>query len=249
MLQWLVKKMIYPAPPVSVSDPPPDMKEMRFTLSTGETVIGWLSHQSSLEDSIPVVLYFHGNGENLETMRQSGIFEDFRRLGAHFLAMDYPGYGRSTGQPSEHNLIESADSAFAWILQNYPKYPKFIAGWSLGAAVAIQAAAQYHQELSGLIAMSAWSSLPDVAATHYPDFLVDWAVEENYNSVAAARQIQCPVLMIHGAVDQIIPLSQGEQVAANMASSPRFIKVSGAGHNDLLSRAVVWEEMKGFIYR
>lgn len=239
--------MVYPAPLMRVSAPPQGMEDLFISLADGVEVHGWLYRHSAGNDSTPIMLFFHGNGENLETLRLSGILPDFQSLGVHLLALDYPGYGRSGGSSSESALIKAADVAFAWMSENFPANPKIICGWSLGAAVAFQAAAKRSDEITGFIALSPWTSLPDVAAVHYPRWMVNSLLNEEYNSLAAAGQIHCPALIIHGEADQIIPAVQGEKVAAAMGAPARWVKVPRAGHNDLLDRPVVWQEIRAFL--
>lgn len=239
--------MVYPAPFLRVSPAPDGMEDLFLLISDDVQVHGWLHRNSAGDDSTPVMLFFHGNGENLETMRLSGILSDFQNLGVHFLALDYPGYGRSGGSSSEAALIEAADAAFAWMGENFPKNPKIIFGWSLGAAVAFQTVAGHSQEVQGLIALSPWTSLPDVAAVHYPRWMVNSLLNEKYNSLSAAGQIHCPALIIHGEADQIIPAVQGEKVAAAMGTPTRWVKVPRTGHNDLLDRPAVWQEIRVFL--
>jgi len=246
-MNWLIRQMVYPAPLLRVSSAPNGMEDLFFLISDDVQVHGWLHCNSAGDDSTPIMLFFHGNGENLETMRMSGILEDFQNLGVHFLAVDYPGYGRSGGSSSEAVLIEAADSSFAWIRENFPKNPKIIFGWSLGAAVAFQTAASHSQEIQGFIALSPWTSLSDVAAVHYPRWMVNSLLNEEYNSLSAAGKIYCPALIIHGESDQIIPAVQGEKVAAAMGAPPRWVKVPRTGHNDLLDRPLVWQEIETFL--
>ena len=192
------------------------------------------------------MLFFHGNGENLQTMALSGILDDFKGLGVHFLAMDYPGYGKNGGTSSEASLVEAADSAFLWIAENFFENPKIIFGWSLGAGVAFQSAAKYHHLLDGLIAVSPWSSLPDVAAAHYPRWLVKAALSEKYNSVEAAGKIQSPALVIHGEQDRIIPSAQGQRVSEALSNST-LVLLPGTGHNDVFSRQQTWQAIATFL--
>jgi pimeloyl-ACP methyl ester carboxylesterase len=247
MTNWLIRKMVYPAPWFRVSAAPPPLEDVLISLPDGEQAHGWFYRESSATDSTPVMLFFHGNGENLETMRMSGILEDFQRLEIHFLALDYPGYGRSGGTSSEAAILEAADSAFVWLADRYFNNPKIIFGWSLGAGVAFQTAAKYSSLVDGLIALSPWTSLADVAAVHYPRWLVNLVLQEKYKSLEAAPQINCPSLVIHGEWDQIIPLTQGERVAAKMGGAARWVKVPQTGHNDLFSREVVWKEIRAFL--
>ncbi len=251
MLDPLIRQMLYPAPPIPVPSPPPaTLEEVILELPAGERAVGWaLAHPRAAG---PAVAFFHGNGENLETVRMSGTFEQLAALGAHVLAVDYPGYGRSIGTPSEASLTAAGEAALAWIGERHPGSKKVIVGWSLGAAVAVQTAARNRERVDRLVLMSAWSDLASLAAIHYPSWLVGLGLKDTYDSVAAAAEVEAPVLMIHGTADEIIPLAQGRQLHQALESSPlsggcRLVEVPGAGHNDLLARPEVWEELAAFL--
>ncbi len=242
-----VRQLIYPAPPIPVpASPPAPLEAVELATTDGIRISVWHLSADSLPPSRPVALFFHGNGENLETMRQTGLFGELARLGIGIAAVDYPGYGRSGGRPSEESLGRAADAAWQWLGERYPDRPRLVCGWSLGAAVALQLAAREGEAVDGVIAMSSWTSLPDVAGIHFPGWLVGLALHEKYDSLAVAPSIAAPALVIHGARDQIIPEHQGERVAAALPNS-RWVPVPGAGHNDLLSREEVWQEMAAFI--
>jgi pimeloyl-ACP methyl ester carboxylesterase len=245
MNQSLVRQFVYPRPPIEVQSPPPDpLKEIVFQLSDGIKIIGWLDFWASDK---PIVLFFHGNGENLQTVYYAGTFEQFPPTGANLLVIDYPGYGRSGGKPAEGSVLESGAAALKWIKREYPDLPVIVCGWSLGAAVAIQTVSSHPSEVDGLIALSAWTSLPDVAHNHFPGWLVGLVLKEKYNSIAAAKNINCPVLLMHGTRDQIIPAEQGRQLAASFPVPPDFIEIPSADHNSLMAFPEVWQSIRAFI--
>jgi len=192
----------------------------------------------------PVLVFFHGNGENLETLRLSGSLAAFAELGFPYLAVEYPGYGRSDGEASESALVGSGVVAVNWMKAQYPGRPLIVAGWSLGAAVAVQTAARV--EIDGLVAMSAWTSLAEIGRTHFPRWMVGLFVSESYDSLGAAPEIKTPSLVIHGTRDEIIPVEHGRRIAAALPQS-RWVEVEGAGHNDLLGRRQVWDELASFL--
>jgi pimeloyl-ACP methyl ester carboxylesterase len=246
-LDRLVRFMTYPAPSVDVPFPPPQpFREIQIHYAAQDSINCWL-HENEINTGAPILLIFHGNGENSGTMYLGGLLQQFINLNVHFLAVDYPGYGRSDGKPSEENIIASANAAFRWIEEKYPDNPKIVFGWSLGAAVAIQTCANHTDTIRGLIAVSPWTSLADVAAVHYPRFLVNSLLKEKYNSMEAAKEIKRPALLIHGDRDNIIPFIQGKKVAQAMGSTGRFVPVANAGHNDIFSREIVWNEIASFI--
>jgi pimeloyl-ACP methyl ester carboxylesterase len=91
--------------------------------------------------------------------------------------------------------------------------------------------------------------LPDVARDHFPGWLVGLVLEEKYNSIAAVKNINCPVLLMHGSRDQIIPAEQGRQLAASFPAPPHFIEIPSADHNSLMASPEVWQSIKAFIDR
>lgn len=251
-LVWLLlltgcsmKSLIYPVPGVQVGDPPLSYEEVDLTISGGIQIVGW--HLPARDgESRPAMVFFHGNGENLETMKWAGLFEDLAALGVPLLVVDYPGYGRSGGSPSEIALKSAAEESLVWLAERYPERSLIPCGWSLGAALAIHLAASRPAQVEGLVAMSPWTSLADVATAHFPDWLVRLGLREKYDSLSASRAITSPTLVLHGTRDEIIPMEQGRQLASHIESS-RWVAVQGAGHNDLLSHPEVWSELEAFI--
>jgi uncharacterized protein len=246
MFDSYARQMLYPAPPVPVpSPPPPPLEEVWLDVRTGERVLAWTSTKAAPEGA-PVVLFFHGNGENLETLRYAGLLEELEGLGVAFLAVDYPGYGRSSGDPTEEGLLATGEAAVAWARERHPGRPLVSCGWSLGAAVAVAMAARHPEEVSGLIALSPWTTLEEAARLIFPGFAVKALLRERYDSLAAARRIGVPALVIHGELDEMIPASHGQRVAEALANG-RWVPVPRTGHNDLMGRPLVWEEIGRFL--
>lgn len=261
MLTAFARATLYPAPPVPVRAPPPGFVELRLPLGDGH-VVAWARRRPTVarsdaafaspgarsdaalpRSSRPLLLFLHGNGENLQTMLHAGTFAAFDELGADVVAVDYPGYGRSPGVPSEASLLASAETALGWAREQGPTRI-YACGWSLGAAVAVAVAAR-HPDLAGLVALSPWSSLAEVARLHFPGWLVGLALTDRYDSLVAAPRVRVPSLVVHGARDGIIPAAQGERLAAALRA--RWVSVPSAGHNDLLAEPVVWDEIARFL--
>lgn len=241
-----VKQMIYPAPPYRVPSPPPaPIVEAVWSLADGTRIVGWASDAVAVPGA-PAVVFFHGNGENLETMRMSGLYADLDRLGIAYLAVDYPGYGNSGGSPSESSLVEAALGGFDELGRRFPGRRRVVCGWSLGAAVAVQLAGQRTEELEGLMLLSAWTDLPALAGQHFPGWMVSLLLRERYDSLAVAPRLSDPVLVIHGSQDRIIPVEHGRRLAEALPAAS-YLEVPGAGHNDLLGRAEVWGAMGSYL--
>jgi uncharacterized protein len=247
MLDSVARQMLYPAPAVPVpSPPPPPLEEVRLDLAAGGHAVAWASIDPGLPPDAPLAIFFHGNGENLETLRWAGLFDELRSLRVAILAADFPGYGRSPGSPSEEGLLATGDAAVAWARKQHPGRPVVVCGWSLGAALAIATAARHPGEVQGLVALSPWTTLDETARLIFPGFVVKALLRESYDSRAAAREVRVPALVIHGERDDLIPVSQGKEIAETLAGATRWVPVARAGHNDLLGERVVWEEMEGF---
>lgn len=235
--QMFVRQSLYPAPPVPVPAEAPDTLEtLRLETANGDTIVGWLR---ALDDG-PVVLFLHGNGENLATLHRADVFGDFARRGASVLAIDYPGYGRSTGTPSQRSLVASGQAGLAAIRSRFPDRRCFVVGWSLGAAVAVQTALPVEDELDGLALLSPWHDLPDLASRYFPRLLVRLLLRDRYDSGSAADRITLETLVVHGSEDPIIPIDHARRLAARLPENHRYLALPGAGHNDLLARGETW---------
>ena len=240
-------RMLYPVPSEPVAASAPDqVRELVWKSQSGRRIYGWFYPSPEGAGDLPVLLYFHGNAENLGTMWAGRVLQDLGMQGAHVLAVDYPGYGKSEGQPSEASILEAADLAMDWIVREFPGQPKIIGGWSLGAAVAVQTAGRHRDQVDGLILLSAWTSLEDVGACHFPRWLVRVLVRERYDSLAVVAGLDLPALVLHGSRDQIIPTDQGARLAGALAGS-HWVALEGFGHNDLVLAAAFWMEIRDFL--
>ena len=240
-----VRSFIYPAPGVEVGIPPAGFEEVELPFVEGGRALGW-HHPGPASSTRPAMIFFHGNGENLETLKWSGLYDRLLALDSPVLVVEYPGYGRSTGQPSEQSLKSTAEEALRWMEDQYPGRSIVPCGWSLGAALAVHLARVGPPQVSGLIAISPWTSLKAVAEIHFPNWLVGVGLHESYDSLSVADQIHIPALIVHGAVDRIIPVDQGRRLAASLADC-RWLEVGPAGHNDLLGFPAVWQEIDTFV--
>jgi pimeloyl-ACP methyl ester carboxylesterase len=245
MGNFFVGKMVYPVPWIKVDYPNFPLVEINLTICENTDIVCWMD--STFAKQRPFFIYFHGNAENLETLKLSGFFSQLKRLEVNAFVIDYPGYGRSGGKPSEKTILEAANHAVLWVKRNFPENIIVVCGWSLGAAVAIQVVANNSDSVDKLVMLSPWSSLPAVAADHFPSFLVKWVLQEKYNSLEAIKYIHKPVLLVHGLNDHIIPVYHSHQLIQNMQSSPMFFEIPNVGHNDLLNQSIVWHKIAIFL--
>lgn len=243
----IARRALYPAPRFEVPSPPPKpLTEVFLAIGPHDSVSAWYRPHPSLPDTAPALLYLHGNGENLGTMYRWGLFERLSALGVHLLAIDYPGYGLSTGKPSEQSIGHACDTALAWLARRHEHSPVIVCGWSLGAAAAIAAAARNPHRCHGLVAMSAWTTVSEVAAQFYPRFLVRLFLRDRYNSLEAIGRVRSPLLLIHGREDRLIPHDHGKALMKAAHDKRQWVSLPGRGHNDLLDDPRVWQTLTAF---
>src|SRR5687767_9516239 len=171
------------------------------------------------------ILFSHGNAEDLGTLTPE--LEDLRALGFAVLAYDYHGYGTSGGQATEQNAYEDIDAAYNYLTQvlKVPSDRIIAHGRSLGGAVAIDLASR--KPLGGLIVESSFVSAFRVV-TGYRIFPFD-----KFRNADKIKEVRCPLLIIHGRQDEVIPFWHGERLFG-IANDPKTnLWVDGAGHNNL----------------
>ncbi len=235
----------YPVPDLAVPSPAPEpLREVFFEGSQGR-ISAWLMETERGTGYAPIMVFFHGNAENIASLYASGFYHKISAAGYHLLVVDFPGYGNSEGEPNEDGLIESGRLGLRWARANYPNHPVIVAGWSLGAAVAIQTVAQ-EPGASALVLISPWASLAEVGRAHYPDFLVRLILREEYDSLAAAAKVTVPSLVLHGTIDPLIPFKQGGLVAQALPQVI-WVPVLGYGHNDVVNAPSLWVELFQFL--
>jgi uncharacterized protein len=176
------------------------------------------------------VLFCHGNGGNIgDRLAHVRLLAE---AGLDVLVFDYRGYGRSAGRPSEQGTYRDAAAAHAALLRRPGVDPArvLLLGESLGGAVALALALEAPP--AGLILQSAFTSVRDMARVHYP-FLPRSLVPDAYPSLERIGRLRAPLLVLHGARDEIVPLLYGEALF-EAAPEPKRIEVfEHAGHNDL----------------
>lgn len=175
------------------------------------------------------VLLLHGNGGNISRYLRTLVV--LHELGHSVLALDYRGYGASTGTPSEAGAYQDAAAAFDFLVEHHARdgADVIIYGRSLGGAVASWLAA--HRPCAGLILESTFTRLTDVGSYRYPWLPVRLLSRNQFDSVTHMAKVDCPILVAHGGQDTTVPQAFGRALAH--AAGPRavFLDLPG-GHSD-----------------
>ena len=187
------------------------------------------------------ILFSHGNAEDI------GMIEPFawrlRDLGFNVLIYDYPGYGTSSGSPSEEGAYSAIDAAYEFLLTKKKIDPRSIVlqGRSLGGGVAVDLASR--KPVAGLILESTFTTAFRVV-TRYPILPFD-----KFENIAKIGEVTCPVLVIHGTNDWTIPVYHGQRLLEAANEPKQALWVAGAGHNDVVykNEKLYLETVKSFV--
>jgi fermentation-respiration switch protein FrsA (DUF1100 family) len=207
-------------------------EDLTITTEDGERLGAWWI--PARRDPVGHLLLCHGNAGNIgDRVLHARLLCD---AGLDVLLFDYRGYGTSTGRPSEEGTYRDARAARTALLARpgVEEARVIFLGESLGGAVALALALEAPP--AGLVLQSTFTSIRAMARAHYP-FIPGRAVPDAYASLERIPRLACPLLVLHGDRDEIVPLSHGRALF-EAAPEPKHMRVfAGLGHNDLVSGA------------
>jgi uncharacterized protein len=214
-----------------------------ITTRDGERLHAWLIPHDHARAQ---VLYFHGNGGNLSVWLP--ILAGIHRQGYTVAAIDYRGYGTSSGKPSERGLYRDVDAAVEWMgTVKEPGIPLVFWGRSLGTTMAAYASTRTAPH--GLILESGFTNAR--AVIRGSKLLLALSVFSSYRLPTAeyARRAGCPVLVMHGDEDRVIPFTAGRALYDALPEPKRFEVIRGSDHNDAIAPdpQSYWEAVGDFI--
>lgn len=183
-----------------------------------------------------VLVHFHGNAGNIGG--RVGRIVPYAEAGMGVLLAEYRGFGGNSGSPSEQGLYADARAAIGFLREQGVEPGRMVFyGESLGSGVAVQMATEF--ACGALILEAPYSSVADVAQGRYWMFPVKALVRDKFDSMAKITRVSCPIFIMHGAADQVIPIRYSERLYA-LAPSPKEMKVyPGLGH-------VQFDDVRGY---
>ncbi|MFW6170133.1 MAG: alpha/beta hydrolase [Planctomycetota bacterium] len=228
---WCETLLIFPTWQIPPGDWNPSgfsHEDVFFQAEDGTRLNGWYF---ASPDPRAHVLYCHGNGEHLAHM--GDYMDELReKYQVSIFAFDYRGYGRSEGKPHEAGVIADARAARTWLAKKARIKPEEVVLWgrSIGGAVAVALAAE--EGARGMILERTFTSLPDVAARHYPWLPVRLLMRNRFDSLSLISDYHGPLLQSHGIDDEIVPFSLGKALFDAAGSRDKqFVAMPNVTHN------------------
>lgn len=218
---------------------------MRFWPESGDAYRGFTSITNPAGKK-GLVVVFHGNAGG--AWDRTYYVQALAPLGFRVVLAEYPGYGGRSGELGERHFVEDAK---ATVRRAYEEFggPVFLWGESLGCGVATAVATDSPVPVEGVVLITPWDSLPDVAQMLYWYFPVRMLVRDKYDNVCNLRSYDKPVAIVVAEWDEIIPRRCSMRLYDSLATPKRLWVLEGVGHNSWPAgpNEGWWREVSNFV--
>jgi alpha-beta hydrolase superfamily lysophospholipase len=218
---------------------------LQFWPSEGQTYRGFIRTEQTARD-VGTVIVFHGNAG--AAWDRDHYIEKLEPSGVRVVLAEYPGYGGRSGRMSEKELLADAKSTVRLAYEKYGK-PLFLCGESLGCGVATGVAADSPVPIEGLVLLTPWDSLPNLAQTIYWYLPARWLVRDRYDNIRNMEGFPGRVAVALAEHDEIIPKRRGLRLYEALSCEKKLWILTGAGHNTWPRTTDVswWREVLDFV--
>ena len=193
-----------------------NIKKIKIKTPDNIELLGWY-HEKNLID-YKTIIYFHGNAGSLENRIHK--LNHFKDMDINFLIIAWRGFSGNNGKPSERGLYVDGKSAIDWLFKKGVEEKNLIVyGESLGTGVATHLA--QNKNYAGVILETPFTSMIDAAKTFYPYIPVKLLLKDKFENHKKIKNINSPILVMHGEKDQIVPFSMGKKIF-EIANEPKY---------------------------
>ena len=193
-----------------------EIEKVNIRTSDNINLVGWF-HNKSL-DNYKTILYFHGNAGKLENRIYK--LNHFKDLDVNFLIIAWRGFSGNEGKPTENNLYIDGNSAIDWLKKKgVAEKDIIIYGESLGTGIATEIS--QNKNFAGLILETPFTSMIEAAKNFYPYVPVELLLKDKYKNQEKIKNINIPILVMHGKADQIVPFWMGKRIF-DLANNPKY---------------------------
>ncbi len=228
---WFTQRRMMYFPAGGVPSPAavglPQAQAVTFATEDGLTLNGWFVPGEG--PSAGTVIVFNGNAGN--RAYRSDLATVLAGRGLSVLLFDYRGYGENPGSPTEEGLARDARAARRYVLsRDDVSRPLVYFGESLGSGVAVRLAGEHTPH--ALILRSPYTSFADMGRHHFFSRIPTWMFRDRFPSIDRIARVGCPLLVIAGTADTVVPVSQSERLFQAAREPKRLLILPGADHND-----------------
>ncbi len=219
----------------------PEPSAHDLLIPVAENVVIGARYHSAASNAV-TILFFHGNGEIVDDYYELGAV--YNQIGINFLAVDYRGYGKSTGRPSTSAMLTDCHVIFNfvtdWLKEHGHSGHLIVMGRSLGSAPALELAGRYPNRIAGLIIESGVAYTgPLLQLIGIDTGRLGFTESQGIPNLEKIRTFSKPTLIIHAENDHIIPFADGQALYdASAAADKQLLKIPFANHNNILSLAL-----------
>ena len=193
-----------------------DIEKVKIQTADNIELLGWY-HKKNLKD-YKTLVYFHGNAGSLENRIHK--LNHFQDMNINFLIVAWRGFNGNKGKPSEKGLYVDGKSTIDWLIKKGVDEKNLILyGESLGTGVASHLA--QNKNYAGVILETPFTSMVDAAKNFYPYIPINLLLKDKFENFKKVKNINTPILVMHGEVDQIVPFSMGKKIY-EIANNPKY---------------------------
>src|SRR6058998_2826381 len=243
LFMWFFQErmLFFPRPVDLCPAPRPNVEELTLVAADGVKLRGWLVKGAAIP--APLVIYFGGNAEEVSWLTEVAD----RFAGWSLLLVNFRGYGESEGKPGEKELLEDG-----LVIYEYAKgrpeadSQRIVAmGRSLGSGVAVHLAA--HRFLRGVILVSPYDSIVEVAKRHSPFLPVSLMLRHRFDSLARAPEIEAPLLCLVATEDRVIPAAHSLTLFETWRGAKTWYEVPRSDHDSISGEPEYWRSIADFL--
>src|SRR4051812_8611101 len=201
-------------------------KELFFDIEKGVRINGLHFYRDQPKG---LILYFHGNSRSIKGWAKYA--KDFYRYDYDVVLVDYRGFGKSTGKRSEHEMLDDMQFVYTSLAAQYSENHLIVYGRSLGSGFAAKVAADNHARY--LILDAPFYNFQRVVERFLPMLPLRYVLRYHLRTDKWMKKVPCPVYIIHGTKDWLIPIRHSEQLQRINPRKVTLIRIHGGGHNNL----------------
>ena len=203
-------------------------RELNFDIEPGVRINGLHFYR---EQSKGLILYFHGNTRSIKGWAKYA--RDFYRYDYDVILVDYRGFGKSTGQRAEGEMLNDMQFIYESLVRQYGQGHLVIYGRSLGSGFATKIASDNQPRF--LILEAPYYNLGRVIERFLPFLPVRFVMRYHLRTDKWILKVKCPVYILHGTRDRLIPLRHSEELQKLHPRQITLIRIRGGRHNNLPS--------------